>query len=128
MIADPDFGFQTVNVLNQQADRNSLLHNVREMIYSRKKLSVLAKGTLEWLDDLPPKVLCFWRRSEDERLLLLHNLSDEDYRFKLPEGYSYSDALNHSSRKIHKASISLPPYGYRWLRAEPNNSITDTIT
>jgi maltose alpha-D-glucosyltransferase / alpha-amylase len=66
VINDPVYGYKTVNVLNQQAERDSLLHTIRLMIYKRKELPVLAKGTLEWLHDLPNEALCFWRRSAEQ--------------------------------------------------------------
>jgi maltose alpha-D-glucosyltransferase/alpha-amylase len=117
VINDPAFSYQQVNVLNQQAAPDSLLHTIRRMIRKRKGLPVLARGTLEWLDELPPEAMCFWRHSADQSLLALHNLSDQPFDLYLPPGHTYSDAL-HSSNAISDKSVTLPAYGYRWLLAE----------
>ncbi len=112
-----EFSYHQVNVLQQQAAGDSLLHTVRRMIDKRKGLPVLAKGTLEWLDDLPPEALCFWRHAADQSLLALHNLADSSFDLYLPPGHIYRDAL-HTANAINGHSITLPAYGYRWLLAE----------
>ncbi|MAS35277.1 MAG: maltose alpha-D-glucosyltransferase [Anaerolineaceae bacterium] len=117
VINDPIYGYKTVNVLNQQAARDSLLHRVRQMISTRKSLPILAQGRLEWLDELPPEALCFWRTTVGERFLALHNLSDEPFDLYLPPGYTYTDTFNPEADPIDH-TITLPAYGYRWLMAE----------
>jgi maltose alpha-D-glucosyltransferase / alpha-amylase len=117
VINDPVYGYKTVNVLNQQAERDSLLHTIRLMIYKRKELPVLAKGTLEWLHDLPNEALCFWRRSAEQQVLALHNLSEEPFELYLPPGANFRDALRGGQQAIHTA-VTLPAYGYRWLLLE----------
>lgn len=117
VINDPIYGYRTVNVLNQQAARDSLLHTVRHMIYTRKELPVLAKSELTWLDELPPEALCFWRADSQQRVLVLHNLSDEPFDLYLPPGYRYTDALSANRQGVEKC-VTLPAYGYRWLLAE----------
>ena len=117
VIDDADFGYQTVNVLNQQAQADTLLHTVRGMIRTRKGLPVLARGALEWLDDLPPEALCFWRRSAGQTLLALHNLCDNPFDLYLPPGYHYRDALDNGEALVDN-TVTLPPYGYCWLLAE----------
>src|SRR5690606_39245897 len=117
VIDNEQFSYRTVNVLNQQAARDSLLHTVRSMIYARKGLPVLAKGALEWLDELPPEALCFWRNSAGQKFLALHNLSDQPFDLYLPPGHQYTDALSNDKQPIGK-SVTLPAYGYRWLLAE----------
>jgi maltose alpha-D-glucosyltransferase/alpha-amylase len=111
-INDPIFGYRHVNVAAQQADPNSLLHTIRQMILTRKTLPVLASGALEWLDSLPKQALCFWRSSAGQRLLALHNLSGDAMDVEIPT--SLSDALNPEAGSVQDM-VTLPPYGYRWL-------------
>ncbi len=114
MIADPVFGYQKVNVAAQQADPNSLLHTVRHLIHSRKQQAALVQGALEWLDDLPPQALCFWRKGDGQHFLALHNLSDTPLTIELPApSATLTDALNPEAKVTQ--SLTLPPYGYRWL-------------
>ncbi len=117
VIEDPTFGYTQVNVRNQQAERDSLLHRTREMIHARKRLPMLAKGSLTWLDRLPLETMCFWRQAGGHRFLALHNLSDTPCDLLLPEGFNYRDVL-FSRRRLRDGRIELEPYGYRWLMAE----------
>jgi maltose alpha-D-glucosyltransferase/alpha-amylase len=117
VIDDPAFSYRTVNVLNQQAARDSLLHTVRRMIRTRKQVPVLARGTLEWLHELPPEALCFWRRSAGQMLLALHNLSGEPFDLYLPPGHHYTDAFSADKQSVEHC-VTLAAYGYRWLLAE----------
>jgi maltose alpha-D-glucosyltransferase/alpha-amylase len=113
VIRDPEYGFQKVNVAAQQADPNSLLNIVRKMIVTRKKVPMLPKGTLEWLEDAPRSAPCFWRNGESGRFLALHNLSDYPYTIVIPEGVAFDDALN--PEEAIGEYVTLPPFGYRWL-------------
>jgi maltose alpha-D-glucosyltransferase/alpha-amylase len=113
VIRDPEYGFQNVNVAAQQADPNSLLNLVRKMNLTRKSLSMLPDGGLEWLQEAPRSAPCFWRHGKDGRFLALHNLSDFPYTIVLPEGVTFEDALNPD--EAIGEYIALPPYGYRWL-------------
>lgn len=113
LIRDPEYGFQNVNVAAQQANENSLLHTIRHMVHTRKTLPVLATGDLDWLDWLPKQVLSFWRAIPEQRVLALHNLSDALLQIPLPDG-TFKDVL-HADRAVASGSLTLEPYGYRWL-------------
>lgn len=113
-INDPEYGYRTVNVSAQQADTTSLLHTIRTMIQVRKRLPVLARAPLQWLDDLPVNTLCFWRRDDDQALLALHNLSEAEFTYTLPEGMRFRDTLNPDTTV--EGSVTLPAFGYRWLQ------------
>ena len=78
---------------------------------------MLARGELEWLDELPPEALCFWRHTVGQRFLALHNLCDESFDLYLPPGYQYVDALSGDKEPVGH-TVTLPAYGYRWLMAE----------
>jgi len=113
VIDDATFGYQKLNIKAQQADPNSLLHTVRQMIAARKSLPVLAEGKLEWLPNQPRTTLCFWRRSEAGRVLALHNLSDQPVTIPLPSG-TLTDAL-HSGSTVSD-QVTLAAHEYRWLK------------
>ncbi|MFN8373759.1 MAG: maltose alpha-D-glucosyltransferase [Anaerolineae bacterium] len=111
------------NVAAQQADPHSLLHAVRRMIAARKRLPVLADGSIQWLDSLPKHLLCFWRllpkdaasgKNTAGSVLALHNLSDQPY--SIPARAGLVDVLNPETA-VGEA-IELPPYGYRWFTVQ----------
>jgi maltose alpha-D-glucosyltransferase/alpha-amylase len=118
-ITGPDFGYGHVNVSVQEITPNSLLQTIRNMIYMRKQLPVLGLGELIWLSDLPKETLCFWRVSDKERILALHNLSDQDVVIPLPdENFSTALGVGDKSRTDNgRPSLELPPFGYHWLVA-----------
>jgi maltose alpha-D-glucosyltransferase / alpha-amylase len=111
VINDPVYGYTHVNVESQRSDPTSLLHTIRNMIHTRKQYPMLATGSLEWWDDLPNELLCFWRADEDGRFLALHNLSGQPQKLTLPE--VFTDVLHGNSRM--SGTIELAPYGYCWL-------------
>jgi maltose alpha-D-glucosyltransferase / alpha-amylase len=117
IMRDPDYGFQKVNVEAQMADPTSMLHTIRHMIHTSKTLDALTLGELEWLDDLPKQALCFWRTTTDNRVLALHNLSDDSLEIPLPSGVHFKDALR-SDEGFSGGALLLSPYGYRWLVAQ----------
>ena len=116
IIADDEYGYQRVNVAAQQADQSSLIYTIRQMIHRRKAMPQVAKADLEWVSDIPKSTLCFWRKVSDFQLLCLHNLGDEDFSIQLPTG-EYDDALTEGVGAV-SGTITLPPYGYRWLRLQ----------
>ena len=74
-IIDPDFSYETVNVETQLNNTNSLLWWMKRVIALRKRFKAFGRGTLEFLHPANPKVLAFIRRFEDERILVVANLS-----------------------------------------------------
>src|SRR5262249_29693974 len=112
VIDDAVFGYQKVNVKAAQADPDSLLYTIRQMIAVRKSLPVLAEGKLEWLPDAPRTTLCFWRASDAGKLLALHNLSDQPVTVTLPSG-TYTDVFKPGSAV--SGQVTLAAHEYRWL-------------
>lgn len=110
VIEDPVYGYGQVNVEKQQADPDSLLHQVKHFLAVRKELA-LGNDPIEWLDT-PLNTLCFSRKLTDGSLLALHNLSAEVVEIDLPEG-AYQDALK-SGQQV-EGKISLAPYAYHWM-------------
>jgi hypothetical protein len=78
-------------------------------------MDFVAKAELVWLANLPKHLLCFWRESENGRLLALHNLSDAEVTLDLPKtAKSYTDALWVDNPAV-SGTVTLLPYGYCWL-------------
>lgn len=109
------FGYSKVNVASQQLDETSLLHTIRKMLLTRKTLAMLPKGTLAWLETHPAASLSFVREGEGGRFVALHNLSDAPLTVEVPAG-SYTNALTGASAQ--GGTLTLEPYGYRWLLAQ----------
>jgi maltose alpha-D-glucosyltransferase/alpha-amylase len=79
-LMDPVYGFQAVNVEQQQRDGSSFLHWLRRMIAVRRQHPVLAIGQFEMLHAQNPSVLAYLRRGlgddgEEDIVLCVNNLS-----------------------------------------------------
>jgi maltose alpha-D-glucosyltransferase / alpha-amylase len=72
---DPEYHYEAINVETQQNNPNSLLWWMKRMIALRKQLSAMGRGTLEFLYPENRRVLAFLRRHEDQRVLVVANLS-----------------------------------------------------
>jgi maltose alpha-D-glucosyltransferase / alpha-amylase len=79
-LMDPVYGYQAVNVEQQQRDSSSFLHWLRRMLSVRRQHPVLAIGEFEMLHAQNPSVLAYLRRGigdggEEDIVLCVNNLS-----------------------------------------------------
>jgi maltose alpha-D-glucosyltransferase / alpha-amylase len=79
-LMDPVYGYQAVNVEQQQRDPSSFLHWLRRMISVRRQHPVLAVGQFEILHAQNPSVLAYLRRGvgddgEEDIVLCVNNLA-----------------------------------------------------
>ena len=72
---DPEYHYEAVNVEAQQNNPHSLLWWIKRLITQRKQFRAFGRGTLQFLYPSNRKVLAFLRQYEDERLLVVANLS-----------------------------------------------------
>jgi maltose alpha-D-glucosyltransferase/alpha-amylase len=121
VIDDPLYSAQSINVVDQAADQGSLWHAIQNIIAVHKQHPALACGELTWLDCGTTAVAAYLRSNENEKLLILNNLSDNPQTFSclLPGGLHgeikevLSDQVLGSIDGI--LSQKLQPHEYRWL-------------
>jgi maltose alpha-D-glucosyltransferase / alpha-amylase len=75
VIIDPEYHYEALNVEAQQGNPHSLLWWTKRLIALRKRHHAFGRGTLEFLMPDNHRVLVFVRRYEDERILVVANLS-----------------------------------------------------
>ena len=75
VVIDPEYHYETVNVEAQQGNPSSLLWWVKRLITLRKTFRAFGRGSFRLLRPENPKVLAFVREYEDERVLVVANLS-----------------------------------------------------
>jgi maltose alpha-D-glucosyltransferase/alpha-amylase len=73
--SDPEYHYETLNVEAQQNNPNSLLWWMKRLIQQRKQFRAFGRGSLEFLHPANRKVLAFYRRYQDEVILVVANLS-----------------------------------------------------
>jgi maltose alpha-D-glucosyltransferase / alpha-amylase len=75
VVIDPKYHYAAVNVENQQGDPSSLLWWFKKLIFLRKRLKPLGRGSIRFLLPESEKVLAFVREFEGEAVLVVANLS-----------------------------------------------------
>ncbi len=122
VIDDDTYGYQNLNVRAQITDPDSLFHTIRHFIAARKAHPALGWGTCKFLTMPNKAVLAYLRRSDEARMLIICNLSDQPQTvtLSLPEfaGVTPRDVLTNSSlAQITQTdySLSLGPFQYHWL-------------
>ena len=75
VILDPEYHYEAVNVAAQEANPQSLLHWMKRVIGLRKRYQAFGRGSIEFLHPENRKVLAFVRQHEEERILVVANLS-----------------------------------------------------
>jgi maltose alpha-D-glucosyltransferase/alpha-amylase len=140
VIDDEAFGYQHINVAQQQADPNSLWYAIRHMLLIRKQYRAFGRGTFEFILPDNDGVLGYWRVFHDtsdpqdengdepggqelERFLIIVNLTSETQRVTLDlsarTGACPVDVLTGEAwAEIQDApyAFDLGPYAYYWLR------------
>ena len=75
VIIDPEFHYQSVNVEVQNHNSCSFLWWMKALIAIRSRFKSFGRGNIEFVRKDNPKVLAFLRSYEDEKILVLANLS-----------------------------------------------------
>lgn len=123
VIETEPYGPQHVNVVDQQADPQSLYHTLRNMIAVRKQHQVFGRGKFEWAQCDNPTVLAYWRKLDRERILVIQNLTDQIQTVKtsIPHlaGIHPYDLLRGRllpAIENNRVALTLSPYRYMWLK------------
>lgn len=120
VIDDDTYNPAKVNVRDQMDDPSSLWHFLRRLIDLRKRLPVLADGSLEWLPARSTAVAAYLRRDERQTVLAVHNLSDapQDVELQLPSmPESLQDLISGQDCTLQNGRLSmrLDPFQTVWL-------------
>jgi maltose alpha-D-glucosyltransferase/alpha-amylase len=75
LIISPEYHFEVINVEVQQANPHSTLWWMKRLIALRKRFKAFSRGSIEFLTPDNHRILAFIRRYENERLLVVSNLS-----------------------------------------------------
>lgn len=120
VIDDDTYNPAKVNVRDQMVDPSSLWHFLRRLIDLRKRLPVLADGSLEWLPARSTAVAAYLRRDERQTVLAVHNLSDapQDVELQMPSmPESLQDLISGQDCTLQNGRLSmrLDPFQTVWL-------------
>jgi maltose alpha-D-glucosyltransferase/alpha-amylase len=126
VVADPVFGYQTVNVETQRAMPTSLFHWIRRIIAVRKQYRAFGRGSIEFVLPDNSHILAYVRAYQQERILCVANLARTVQSVELNlsafEGARPVDLFSDSRFPPISGApyvLSLPGRGFLWLRFEP---------
>ncbi|MGH9639034.1 MAG: maltose alpha-D-glucosyltransferase, partial [Bryobacteraceae bacterium] len=69
------YHYETINVEAQEDNTNSMLNWMKRLIALRKQYKAFGRGTIEFLQPTNPRVLAYFRRYQEETILVIANLS-----------------------------------------------------
>ena len=122
VVVDPQFHYETVNVEAQQANPNSLLWWVRNMIRRRQRHPVFGRGSIEFLSPDNEQVLAYLRDGESETILVVANLSRHSQFVELDlsrfVGRRPTEMLGRTEFPMIgdiPYLLSVGPYGFYWF-------------
>ena len=114
------YAYQRVNVEDQRKDPGSLLAWLERALRTRREAPEIGWGRCEFLDVSADAVLAHRCVHGNGSVLAVHNLSDAEQAvtIALKDGGEAHDLLSVDGDPLGKGqlSLTLPPYGYRWLR------------
>ncbi len=126
---DPEYHYEAVNVETQQNNSHSLLWFTKRLILQRKQFRVFGRGSLQFLYPSNRKVLAFVRQYEDERVLVVANLSRfaqsceldlSQFNGSVPvEVFGHSRFPNITDQLY---PLSLGPHAYYWFHLQPREA------
>ncbi len=128
IIIDPEYHYETVNVEAHSNNPHSLLWWMKRLIALRKNHKAFGRGSIELLHPENRKVLVFTRSYEDERILVVANLSRyvqyveldlSQYRGMIPvEAFSKGEFPPIGELPYF---LTLGPHSFFWFLLEPHS-------
>ena len=122
LIDDATYGYQKINVAAQLGDPGSLFHSTKHFVVTRQAHPVLGRGKCDFLRIDNMAILAYLRYTDDARVLVLCNLSDQVQTAVVPlqdfVGTTPLDILSETRLDpVVQADyrISLGPFQYHWL-------------
>ncbi len=104
------------NVKNQSENPDSLLNFYKNLIRLRRSHPALYKGSIQFSEGIPEKVLNFVRLTSEEQVMIILNFDSKSHDFEIPGEYRstswevlYSQHQC-SGEKITNPKFSLAPY------------------
>jgi maltose alpha-D-glucosyltransferase/alpha-amylase len=126
---DPEYHYEAINVETQQNNPHSLLWWMKRVVALRKQLRAMGRGSLEFLYPENRRVLAFIRRHEEERVLVVANLSrftqcveldlSQHQGMRLLELFGSTEFPAVADRPYF---LSLAPHTFHWFALLPKDA------
>lgn len=132
VIAEGDYGYQQVNVIDQRRDPESLLSWMARVIALRRETPAFGEGNWKVIETDQPTVFAHSCKQKDIEVLAVHNLGREGCEVVLDrDGYEdeylielFNDQQYEPPEDTKRMQIT--GYGYRWFRIVRHHAATTT--
>ena len=126
VIIDPEYHYEAVNVETQQNNPHRPLWWMKRLITLRKRYKAFGRGSIEFLHPDNRKILAFVRRYQEERVLVVANLSRFVQGVELElSGFNGMVPVELFGRTAFPPIgespyfLSLGPHAFYWFALEP---------
>ena len=130
VIIDPEYHYEAINVEVQQSNPSSFFWWMKTAISIRKNYKAFGRGTIEFLSPSNPKILAFFRKLDEEIILVVANLSRFPQYVELDlTGFAGSTPMEMFSRNnfpVVKDSpyvLTLNSYDFFWFNLTPKTEL-----
>lgn len=134
IIIDPEYHYEAFNVEVQQRNPSSLLWWMKRTLAIRKKYRAFGRGDIEFLSPENSKVLSFIRQYENEKILVVANLSKSSQVVELDlSKYKGSIPVEIFSRNEFPAigdlyyMLTLTAYNFYWFFLSEKDNIVPSV-
>ena len=132
VILDPEYSYGSVNVETQRRNTSSLFWYMKRMINMRKKYKAFGRGDMQFLSVENPKVLSFTRSYEDEKILIVVNLSKYAQAAEIDlsayKGYHPVEMFSKNHFPLIKEAspyfFTLSPHSFQWFLLQKQENET----
>ena len=101
--------YKTINVEEALEDPNSIFYTYQKLIRLRHENPVIVDGDFELVESTGDNILAFWRKLEDEKWLVVANLSGKEQNLNLDVPFKEVLISNYEKRDSLKDMV-LKPY------------------
>jgi maltose alpha-D-glucosyltransferase/alpha-amylase len=126
LIQNPIYGYQVVNVENQESYPTSPLNVLRQMIQVRHAARLFGRSKMTLLSPKNNRIFAYLRELGRDAVLVLNNLSDrtESVMIDLSRFIGYKPVELFSQNRFPQIKrarfhFTISPYGYFWLWLAP---------
>ncbi len=111
-----DWDFVEKQLSNADSFEAQVYHGLSNMLQTRKKFSAFGRGEIIWEKNPENKaILAYRRKYKDENILVIQNLSNKEFNYKINNAIPHEDLLGQSIVS-NKDGILIPEYSYYWIK------------
>lgn len=102
--------YKEINVKAELADPNSIFYTYKKLIELRKTNEIVVWGDYELIENTADEVFSYYRILNDQKWLIITNISDSQNEFKMPARAKSLIISNYEMSELHADNLLLRPY------------------